>query len=248
MGSNLLPYSMRPDICRNFAKPFKLKVKMNKTILFQILFMLFAFFQFTTVTAHCDTKDGPVIADARKAIEKNNVNYVLKWVQPANENELKEAFTLTMKVRVLSDESKELADNYFFETLVRLHRSGEGVPYTGIKPSGTPIDEKILAADRSIELGNLSPLNDLVPKDKFAELKERFDKVISLKDFDVNNVEAGREYIEAYVQFFHFAEGEVEGHEQNHTGEAGRFGQIPWILSGIFFMISIVFGILYFRK
>lgn len=221
---------------------------MNKTVLFQILFMLFAFCQFTTVIAHCDTKDGPVVADARKAIEQNNVNYVLKWVQPANENELEEAFTLTMKVRVLSDESKELADNYFFETLVRLHRSGEGLPYSGIKPSGTPINEKILAADRSIALGNLSPLNDLVPKDKLAELKERFDKVISLKDFDVNNVGAGREYVEAYVQFFHFAEGEQEGHDQNHTGEGGHSGQILWILSGIFFMVSIVFGILYFRK
>ena len=44
-----------------------------------------------------------------------------------------------------------------------------------------------------------------------AELTIRFGKVMSLKKFDVNNVKAGREYIEAYVQFFHFAEGEEEG-------------------------------------
>ena len=32
----------------------------------------------TNVTfAHCDTMDGPVIKDAKIAIEKNNVNYVL---------------------------------------------------------------------------------------------------------------------------------------------------------------------------
>lgn len=197
--------------------------------------------------AHCDTKAGPVVADANKAIEQNNVNYVLKWVQPVNEKEIKEAFALIMKVRVLSPEAKELSDNYFFETLVRIHRSGEGLPYTGVKPLGTPVDEKILAADKSIALGNLSPLNDLVPKNKFTELKKRFDKVMSLKKFDVNNVPAGREYVEAYVQFFHFAEGEGE-HNPANIEKGGHWGHIPWIISGIFFITSILFGTLYYRK
>jgi hypothetical protein len=200
-----------------------------------------------TSFAHCDTKDGPVVADANKAIEQNNVNYVLKWVQPANEKEIKEAFELTMKVRELSPDAKTLTDNYFFETLVRIHRSGEGVPYTGVKPPGTPIDEKILAADKSIEVGDLSPLNNLVPKDKLTELKKRFDKVMSLKDFDVNDVQAGREYVEAYVQFFHFAEGEGE-HNHNHSEVSGHLGHIPWIVSGILLIISVSFGILYYRK
>lgn len=208
------------------------------------------------VNAHCDTQDGPVVIDARKALEQNNVNYVLKWVQAVDEKEIQEAFNLTLNVRVLSLEAKTLADNYFFETLVRLHRSGEGVPYTGVKPSGTPIDEKILAADKSITLGNLSPLKDLVSKDKFPELQKRFDKVMLLKNFDVNNVQAGREYIEAYVQFFHFAEGE-EGHNPDHAKEGehnlshtevnGHLGHIPWILSGLFFITSVLFGVLYFR-
>jgi hypothetical protein len=167
--------------------------------------------------AHCDTKDGPVVADARMALAQNNVNYILKWVQAADEKEMKEAFELTMKVRVLSPEAQTLSDNYFFETLVRIHRSGEGVPYTGVKPSETLIDEKILAADKAIALGNLSPFNELVTKDRFTELQKRFDKVMSLNNFDVNNIQAGREYVEAYVQFFHFAEGEEEGHNPNHA-------------------------------
>ncbi len=162
--------------------------------------------------AHCDTMDGPLIKDARIAIERNNVNYVLKWVNPENEAELKDAFILEMKVRKLSPEAMVLADKYFFETLVRLHRSGEGVPFTGVKPSGAPVDDKILAADKSIESGSLSPLKAKVSKDILPELTERFNKVLSLRNFDVNNVEAGREYIEAYVQFFKFAEGEEEGH------------------------------------
>ena len=216
---------METKIRKNAAGNSKSQNGLKRPIKFRILLLLLFAILFSASNAafaHCDTKDGPVVADARKAIEKNNVNYVLKWVQAANEKEIKEAFNLTLKVRVLSPEAKELSDNYFFETLVRVHRSGEGVPYTGVKPSGTPIDEKILAADKSIELGNLSPLHDFVTKENHAELKKRFDHVMSLKKFDVNNVEAGREYIEAYVQFFKFAEGEEEVHNPAHIKEGAH--------------------------
>lgn len=169
--------------------------------------------------AHCDTMDGPVIKDAKKAIEKDNLNYVLKWIQPGEEAELREAFRLAMKVRNFSPEGKILAEKYFFETLVRLHRSGEGVPYTGIKPAGTPIDEKILAADLSIEQGNLAPLKGKVPDEMLPELSNRFAKVLKLKNFDENNVLAGREYIEAYVSFFKFAEGEADHEHHNAHAE-----------------------------
>ena len=203
--------------------------------------------------AHCDTMDGPVVADARKAIDLNTVNYVLKWVKPENEQEIRTAFELTMKVRILSAEALKLADMYFFETLVRIHRNGEGVAYTGIKPSGTPVDEKILAADKSIENGNLDPLKGLVPDKDWPELSERFNKTMALKDFAVDDVKAGREYIEAYVQFFHFAEGEqAEGHHhqqaENQAEKESSSGQLPWILSIVFLVAAVWLGISYARK
>lgn len=161
-------------------------------------------------SAHCDTMDGPTVLDGRRAMETHNINYALKWVQPEYENEMSQAFALSMKVKDLSPEAKELSEKYFFENLVRIHRAGENAPFTGVKPSGTPIDEKVLAADKSIEVGNLSPLKGMVEKGKIPELKARFEKVMALKNFDVNDLEAGREYIEAYVKFFKFAEGEEE--------------------------------------
>ena len=175
------------------------------------------------VFAHCDTMDGPLIADARKAMAQNNVNYALKWVSASNESEIRDAFSLVMKVKGLSHEAKELSEKYFFDTLVRIHRAGEGVPFTGVKPSGTLIDKKVLAADKSIETGDLTPLKGMISKDDMPELTERFKKVMSLKNFDVNNVDAGREYIEAYVQFFKFAEGE-EAHNSGHTEVASPSG------------------------
>ncbi len=175
------------------------------------------------VFAHCDTMDGPLIADARKAMAQNNVNYALKWVSAANESEIRDAFSLVMKVKGLSNDAKELSEKYFFDTLVRIHRAGEGVPFTGVKPSGTPIDEKVLAADKSIETSDLTSLKGMISKDDMTELTERFEKVMSLKNFDVNNVEAGREYIEAYVQFFKFAEGE-KAHNDGHAETTSHSG------------------------
>ena len=219
------------------------------------LFILSILILSTNVTfAHCDTMDGPLIADARKALSQNNVNYVLKWVSAANESEIRDAFNLVMKVKGLSPEAKELSEKYFFDTLVRIHRAGEGVPFTGVKPSGTPIDEKVLAADKSIEIGNLSPLTGKVSKDDMPELTKRFDKVMSSKNFDVNDVEAGREYIEAYVQFFKFAEGEEEGTADvdhgsgGHAVASGHTTHIPWILSGLFFITTLLFGGLLLKK
>ena len=39
---------------------------------------------------------------------------------------------------------------------------------------------------------------------------ELFEKTMALRNFNVDDVAAGREYIEAYVQFFRYAEGEEE--------------------------------------
>jgi len=168
--------------------------------------------------AHCDTMEGPLIGDAQKAISQNNVNIVLKWIPEVNEAEINDAFNQTMKVRVLSPDAEKLADKSFFETLVRIHRAGEGVPFTGVKPVGTPINPRVAAADKAIAAGNLLLVKDLVPEKEMPELTERFEKAMSLKNFDVNDVRAGREYIEAYVQFFKFAEGEGhESHTSNHA-------------------------------
>lgn len=191
----------------------KIKTITTLVIIVQMLFLSNFLF------AHCDTMEGPVAKDAINALENNNVNLVLKWVMPANEMEIKDAFTLTMKVRQAGAESKELADKYFIETLVRVHRSGEGVAYTGVKPLGTPIDKKILAADKSIETGSLLPLKGMVSDTKMPELIEKFEKVMALKNFNPDDVKAGREYVEAYVKFFHFAESDEETGCKKHGNQ-----------------------------
>jgi len=156
--------------------------------------------------AHCDTLDGPVVATARKALDSGNVNPVLAWVQRADEAQIRTAFQRTLNVRKAGGETRELADHYFFETLVRVHRAGEGAAYTGLKAAGT-IEPPVAAADKAIEAGRLEGLAKVISDRTQKGLHEHFQQVIAKKKrFDANDVEAARAYSRAYVEFVHYAE------------------------------------------
>lgn len=164
--------------------------------------------------AHCDTMEGPVIKAAQKALETGNINYVLIWVKAEDETEIKEMFSNVNKVRSLGPEAKELADMYFFETVVRVHRMGEREPYTGIKTAGYHPAGGIKAADAAIENNSLSDVLTRIPGEKKNEVRELFTDLQSKSDYDVNDLMAGRKYVAAYVHFIHFVEGLIDDAEQ----------------------------------
>lgn len=155
--------------------------------------------------AHCDTLDGPVVTDAKAALEKGDVTPVLKWVMSEHEDEIREAFKKSLAVRSKSPESKELADMYFFETLVRVHRAGEGAPYTGLKPAGT-VEPPVAAADKAIESKSVDALAGKIGNAAEQGVRKRFERLIETQKHKDDSVEAGREYIHAYVEYVHFVE------------------------------------------
>ncbi len=156
--------------------------------------------------AHCDTMDGPVIADARMALEKADITPVLKWVKSDFEGEIRQAFDKTIIVRKQSPAARELADMYFFETLVRIHRAGEGAPYTGLKPAGSELLPAVVEADKAIASGDIGLLLSQLTEEIQHSIHLRFEKVMEAKKHMNDSVEAGREYVEAYVIFVHFVE------------------------------------------
>ena len=175
-----------------------------------------------TAQAHCDTAEGPAVKDGHKALATDNINYALKWIPAEGEAELRDVFEKALKVRTLGTDAAELADRLFLETMVRLHRSGEGVGFTGIQPTGTQIDPVVTAADEAIALGTDAALLPMVPEERRAELDKRFHAAMALKGFDVDDVVAGRRYLAAYVGYFMYAEGEEhehEGHESHGHSE-----------------------------
>jgi hypothetical protein len=175
-------------------------------ILITVLVAIFVITSVGSAFAHCDTLDGPVVADARSALATGNVTPVLKWVSSDEEESIKAAFKHTLAVRQLGGEAKTLADTYFFESLVRIHRAGEGAPYTGLKP-GLSVDPAVALADEAIETGSVGKLSDVLSNALENGLTDRFNQVIASSTFAGESVEAGREYVAAYVQFTHFAEG-----------------------------------------
>ena len=156
--------------------------------------------------AHCDSMDGPVVQAARLALEKKDVTPVLKWVQPGDEAEVRSAFNKTLAVRTKGDDAKELADQFFFETLVRVHRAGEGEPFTGLKPAGTGIEPTVRAADEALERGSVDKLVKEITAEAAAGIRKRFAEASEKRKHANQSVEAGREYVAAYVEYVHYVE------------------------------------------
>ena len=156
--------------------------------------------------AHCDGLDGPVVKAAQRALETRNPALVLIWVQEKDEPEIRKAFEQTLSVRELSPQAKELADRFFFETLVRVHRAGEGAPFTGLKPAGRDLGPAIPAADKAIEQGSVESVAKLLTTTMQERLREHFNEVVSTRTFQAGDVAAGRAHVKAYVEFIHYVE------------------------------------------
>lgn len=180
----------------------------TKGIIFLLSFLSVSILLLTPsgVLAHCDGMDGPVVKAARKALETGNVNLVLIWVQKQDEETIKKSFEKTLAVRKLNSEAKELADMYFFETVVRIHRAGEGAAYTGLKPAGRDLGPAIPAADQAVDSGSAKVLMKILTENVQEGVLERFREVLERKKFDENEVEKGREFVKAYVEFVHYVE------------------------------------------
>jgi len=155
---------------------------------------------------HCDTMDGPVVKDAQTAVMKGDVTGLLKWVPQADEDEIRQAFQKTLLVRAKGPEAQELADMYFFETLVRVHRAGEGAPYTGIKPAGTPLPAPIAMSDAALEQGNLDELARHIAAAVETNIRERFAAAAEARKHKDESIESGRKFVAAYVEFVHYVE------------------------------------------
>ncbi len=171
-------------------------------------------------SAHCDTVDGPVVTAARQALESGNLNHVLPWVSKADEAEIRATFEHVRKVRALGAEAKELADRYFFETLVRVHRAGEGAPYTGLKPAGSVENPAVAAADQAFENGSAQALIDLLAHQVREGVGSHFAEALAAQSEEVDNVEARRQGVHAYVEFVHYVEGIYEAASKSGERES----------------------------
>ena len=195
------------------TKRVKIKPILIALAIFEILFLYSI-----NAKAHCDTLNGPVIESARNALATGDVTPLLKWVPINDEQLIRNAFQNTMEVRKLGGQAQKLADMYFFETLVRIHRAGEGKPYTGLKP-GVEVDAAIALADEALESGSVDKLVGVLTGATATGIRQRFRRALETRKHAAKSVAAGREFVEAYVIFTHYVEAlhaSVKGGTEHH--------------------------------
>jgi hypothetical protein len=176
---------------------------------------------------HCDTLDGPVVKAATRALEAKDSSLVLPYVPRAAEEEVEQSFARAVQLRGKSEEARELADRYFFETVVRLHRAGEGEPFTGLKPAGLDPGPVIPIAERAIETGSPDDLIRVLCETVEQRVTSQLQTVIDLKGRANGDVGVNREYVSAMLGLQVWAHklhecAESAPHEAHHHTDAER--------------------------
>lgn len=162
--------------------------------------------------AHCDGIDGPVATAAQRAIETGNVNLALPYAPASAEAEIVARFQEARRVRTRGRDARALADRAFVETVVRLHRIGEGASYTGLRPAGVDYGPMIPAAEQAIQTGDVAAVRALLLEEIDHGLAQRLAHARDLgaataEPRNHEGVAAARERISAELGFITYAEG-----------------------------------------
>ena len=170
---------------------------------------------------HCDSLDGPVVAAARAALDAHDVALALPFVPEEAEAEVRATFDRVLSARNQSEASREVADRLFFETVVRLHRAGEGAPYTGLRPAGLSVGPVIPLAEKAIEEGSADELLGFLEDALRDELRARLEVVRSLAAEKDDSVQAARSYVEAMLGYEVYTNHLYEALRSTEHHEAG---------------------------
>lgn len=169
---------------------------------------------------HCDSLDGPVASAARTAIERVNVFYALPWVPKESEDEVREAFEHVMHAREQQPDARRVADRWFIETVVRLHRVGEGSSYEGLRPAGADPGPAVRLAERAIADGDAEELGEFLEEEMEDALESMLERVLRTAKADPRDTAAMRRHVREKLAFLRLAEeihrllsgGESHGH------------------------------------
>mgnify|MGYP001767212779 CR=1 FL=1 len=179
-------------------KPLLLRIFLLLTVTTALTLGIYGF-----AVAHCDTLDGPVIQDARRTLETKDVIPVLKWVKQKDEKAVRAEFAKALSAK--GKKNADAAENQFFKTLVKIHRAGEGAPFTGLKPAGE-VEPAIAEADKALASGSADALVKLATDDVADVIRTRYERAAATYKHKDESVEQGREFVEAYVVFTHYVE------------------------------------------
>jgi hypothetical protein len=146
--------------------------------------------------AERDLADEIVAQAARDALRTGDFTPIVIWVQKPQEQALHAAFRQTQAVRVLNREARELADEYFVDVAVRLHREAERDLFDG--PARRAATRALAEHDGEIVV-------DVIVDRMRANLRARLRDVAQRRDFARGDVAGGRAYVASYTAFLRYA-------------------------------------------
>jgi hypothetical protein len=180
--------------------------------------------------AHCDSINGPVATAARQALAAANVDLILPYVKAEAEGELTSAFQRVLAVRGLGGEAQALADRYFLETAVQLHRAGEGAPYTGLKEE-TEVSPALAAADRALQTGSPEAVYAVLDEAIRHAVARQYQAILAAREHAAREgtVAAARERVEAELTFETYVDALYEAvlGRTLHAGSAPSLAERP---------------------
>jgi hypothetical protein len=147
-----------------------------------------------------------VVRAARQALEAKDVTLVLPFVSHQGEDEIVSLFEKVVRLRKEGGIARQIADRYFFETVVRVHRAGEGAPFTGLKPAGLDVGPVIPVAEQAVKTGPRD-LVELLTAIVREETWRRFAHLAELARHAGGDVETARPYVQAMLDLEVWAHG-----------------------------------------
>ncbi|MFF5209084.1 DUF6448 family protein [Streptosporangium sp. NPDC000396] len=144
---------------------------------------------------------GPVVTAAKNALRARDVDLVLPYVHTEGEDEVRRAFSRVLPLRALGPEVADLADQWFFETVVRMHRAGENAPYTGLKPAGVDEGSVLPLAEKAVETGSIDEVHSFLTAELRTGLQRRINEVGRLAEQRDGTVGRARAHVAAMLGF-----------------------------------------------
>lgn len=148
---------------------------------------------------HHNQLNAQVIKAAKMALDSGNVNYILIWVPEESENKLKNLLEKTCCESSTRDNIQNRAVDWYFKTVNRLHYASGWTSCPGMKSESIDENPIVLKVERAIETGNINEIFGVIPDTPTGDVRRRFCDVMNKKNYNVNNIAAGRDYVSSFI-------------------------------------------------
>jgi hypothetical protein len=141
---------------------------------------------------------------AMRALETGEAHYILIWIPEASENTLKNLLEKAYYERYTQKNARTHIVDWYFTTVNNYHSGYYGPRNLDISTK-TPEEKMIISlVERAFESGNFEEIGTIIPDTPTGEMRQRFDDVMKMRDYHVENIAAGRVYVSAFTDFIEF--------------------------------------------